>query len=72
MSSDNLIAFQSPEPTETFHDAWSELVRTGARQIIAQIVGILSPVIDQGTGLLTGNGLLEALLDKRFEPSSAK
>jgi hypothetical protein len=25
-----------------------------------------------GTGLLTGDGLLEALLDKRFEPSSAK
>jgi putative transposase len=38
MSSDNLIAFQSPETTETFHDALSELVRTGARQIIAQAV----------------------------------
>jgi putative transposase len=38
MSSDNLIAFQSAEPTETFHDALSELVRTGARQIIAQAV----------------------------------
>lgn len=38
MSSDNLIAFQAAETTETFHDALSELVRTGARQIIAQAV----------------------------------
>jgi hypothetical protein len=28
--------------------------------------------VGSGTGLLTGDGLLEALLDKRFEPSSAK
>jgi putative transposase len=38
MSSDNLISLPTPEPTETFHDALSELVRTGARQIIAQAV----------------------------------
>ena len=38
MSSDNLIAFQSPEPTETFHDSLSELVCTGACQIIRPVV----------------------------------
>ncbi|ASC72706.1 hypothetical protein XM38_036640 [Halomicronema hongdechloris C2206] len=38
MSSDNLIAFQSVETTETFHDALSDLIRNGARQIIAQAV----------------------------------
>jgi len=32
------MAFQSTEPTETFHDALSELIRNGARQIIAQAV----------------------------------
>lgn len=52
MSSDNLIAFQSLEPTETFHDAMSELVRNGARQIIAQAVEVelqefLAQYIDQ-------------------------
>lgn len=38
MSSDNLIAFQSSETTATFHDALSELIRNGARQLIAQAV----------------------------------
>ncbi|ASC73098.1 hypothetical protein XM38_040600 [Halomicronema hongdechloris C2206] len=38
MSSDNLIAFQSPETTETFHDALSDLIGNGARQLIAQAV----------------------------------
>lgn len=38
MSSDNLIAFQSSKTTATFHDALSELIRNGARQLIAQAV----------------------------------
>ena len=38
MSSDHLIAFQSSETTATFHDALSELIRNGARQLIAQAV----------------------------------
>jgi putative transposase len=38
MSSDNLIAFQSSETTATFHDALSELIRNGARQLLAQAV----------------------------------
>jgi transposase-like protein len=38
MSKDNLIAFQPPELSASFSDALSELVRQGARQIIAQAV----------------------------------
>lgn len=38
MSNDNLIAFQPPESSESFNDALTELVRKGARQIIAQAV----------------------------------
>jgi transposase-like protein len=38
MTKDNLIEFKTPEPCETFNDALSELVRQGARQIIAQAV----------------------------------
>lgn len=38
MNNDNLIAFQPPEPSASFNDALSELVRQGARQIIAQAV----------------------------------
>lgn len=38
MSNDNLIAFQDPESSASFNDALSELVRKGARQIIAQAV----------------------------------
>lgn len=38
MNTDNLIAFQAPENGETFHDALSELIRQGARQLIAQAV----------------------------------
>lgn len=67
MSSDNLIAFQSPETTETFHDALSELVRTGARQIIAQAVEaelqeFLGQYVDQrdeqGRQVVVRNGYL--------------
>jgi putative transposase len=38
MSNDNLIAFQPPGSSTSFNDALSELVRRGARQIIAQAV----------------------------------
>lgn len=38
MTQDNLVEFKSPETPETFNDALSELVRNGARQIIAQAV----------------------------------
>jgi putative transposase len=38
MNNDNLIEFKTPETTETFTDALTELVRSGAQQIIAQAV----------------------------------
>ncbi len=38
MSQDNLITFKTPEVVETRSDALTELVRQGARQIIAQAV----------------------------------
>ncbi len=38
MNNDNLIAFQPPESPASFNDALTELVRQGARQIIAQAV----------------------------------
>jgi putative transposase len=38
MNNDNLIAFQAPESSESFNDALTQLVRQGARQIIAQAV----------------------------------
>lgn len=34
MSQDNLIPFVTPETSATFSDALSDLVRTGAREII--------------------------------------
>lgn len=40
MSQDNLIEFKTPEQTASFTDALSELVRQGARQIIAQAVEV--------------------------------
>jgi putative transposase len=38
MSQDNLIEFKTPEPSASFSDALTALVRQGARQIIAQAV----------------------------------
>lgn len=38
MSQDNLIEFKTPEQSASFSDALTELVRQGARQIIAQAV----------------------------------
>ena len=36
MTQDNLVKFKTPETTESFSDALSELLRQGARQIIAK------------------------------------
>ena len=38
MTQDNLVEFKTPETSERFSDARSDLVRQGARQIIAQAV----------------------------------
>ena len=38
MNTDNFIAFKPTEASAPFHDALSQLVRQGARQIIAQAV----------------------------------
>lgn len=38
MTQDNLVKFKTPETSESFSDALSDLVRQGARQIIAQAV----------------------------------
>ena len=38
MIQDNLVKFKTPETSENFNDALSELLRQGARQIIAQAV----------------------------------
>jgi transposase-like protein len=38
MTQDNVVSLKTPEENETFNDALTELVRRGARQIIAQAV----------------------------------
>ena len=38
MNSDNFISLPTPQTTETFSEALSDLIRRGARQIIAQAV----------------------------------
>ena len=38
MTQDNLVKFKTPETTESFSDALSDLIRSGAQQIIAQAV----------------------------------
>ena len=48
MTKDNLVELKTPETQETFKDALSELVRQGARQIIAQAVDAeLSEFLEQ-------------------------
>ena len=48
MTQDNLVELKTPETQETFKDALSELVRQGARQIIAQAVDAeLSEFLEQ-------------------------
>jgi hypothetical protein len=57
MTQDNLIEFKPPEPQESFSDALSDLVRQGARQIIAQAVETeLSEFLGQYQGLKDDNG----------------
>jgi putative transposase len=57
MTQDNLIEFKTPEHQESFSDALSDLVRQGARQIIAQAVEAeLSEFLSQYQGLKDDNG----------------
>ena len=57
MTQDNLVEFKTPETEETFNDALSELLRQGARQIIAQAVEAeLSEFLDQYQGLKDERG----------------
>ncbi|XKI43205.1 IS256 family transposase [Altericista sp. CCNU0014] len=57
MTQDNLIEFKTPESQECFSDALSDLVRQGARQIIAQAVEAeLSEFLGQYQGLKDDNG----------------
>lgn len=69
MSQDNLIVFKTPEGVETPTDALTELVRQGARQIIAQAVEAeLAEFLkqyqdlkdDQGRTAVVRNGYLPA------------
>ena len=57
MTQDNLVELKTPETEETFNDALSELLRQGARQIIAQAVEAeLSEFLDQYQGLKDERG----------------
>lgn len=57
MTQDNVVEFKTPEPTESFTDALSELVRQGARQIIAQAVEAeVTAFLAQYQGLKDGSG----------------
>lgn len=57
MTQDNLVKFKTPETTESFSDALSELVRQGARQIIAQAVEAeLKEFLSQYQGLHDESG----------------
>ena len=57
MTQDNLVEFKTPETEETFSDALSELLRQGARQIIAQAVEAeLSEFLGQYRGLRDERG----------------
>ena len=57
MTQDNLVKFKTPETTESFSDALSELLRQGARQIIAQAVeSELNDFLGQYEGLRDESG----------------
>ena len=57
MSQDNLIAFKQPDSPSGFRDALTELVRQGARQIIAQAVEAeLQEFLSQYEGLSDEQG----------------
>ncbi|MFK8185182.1 MAG: IS256 family transposase [Phormidesmis sp.] len=52
MTQDNLVKFKTPETTESFNDALSELLRQGAREIIAGAVEAeLNAFLSQYQGL---------------------
>ncbi|MFK8186298.1 MAG: IS256 family transposase, partial [Phormidesmis sp.] len=52
MTQDNLVKFKTPETSATFNDALSELLREGARQIIAGAVEAeLNEFLSQYQGL---------------------
>ena len=52
MTQDNLVKFKTPETPETFNDALSDLLRQGARQIIASAVEAeLNAFLSQYQGL---------------------
>lgn len=57
MTQDNLVQFKTPETSESFNDALSELLRQGARQIIAQAVEAeLNAFLEQYQGLSDESG----------------
>ncbi|MEL7054160.1 MAG: IS256 family transposase [Cyanobacteria bacterium J06588_5] len=57
MTQDNLVQFKTPETSESFNDALSELLRQGARQIIAQAVEAeLNEFLAQYQGLREASG----------------
>ncbi len=57
MTQDNLIEFKTPDTQDVFSDALSDLVRQGARQIIAQAVEAeLSEFLGQYQGLKDDTG----------------
>jgi putative transposase len=57
MTQDNLVEFKTPESKESFSDALSELLRQGARQIIAQAVEAeLNEFLHDYRGLKDGQG----------------
>lgn len=57
MTQDNLVKFKTPESAESFNDALSDLVRQGARQIIAQAVEAeLAEFLSQYQGLRDESG----------------
>jgi putative transposase len=67
-NNDNLIAFQPPESSASFNDALTQLVRQGARQIIAQAVEAeLKEFLGQYQSLKDDPGR-QAIVCKRYLP----
>ena len=57
MTQDNLVKFKTPETPESFNDALSELLRQGAKQIIAQAIEAeLNEFLEQYQGLRDASG----------------
>jgi hypothetical protein len=69
MTQDNLIEFKTPDSQTGFSDALSDLVRQGARQIIAQDVEAkLSEFLGQYRGLKDDSGR-QAVVRNGYLPS---